>query len=410
MASMIGRGGAVRIAGTLGAIALVLSFGLMPACTSREAVRNQEAPAGGGPAAPVARGDLAAVLYTLVLEDGSLVATNRPEDLERPRSAVFEPEAPMMAEDVLVGGGDRLPPGIHETLVGMRVGERRRVDLAPEQAFGSFDPSRRQAVSSLQRVPKAMAMPLEAFSRRFGKAPEPGDTVRIVPEVPFFPYRILEVGEGQVRMEAMARDGEAHDTTFGVLRVTVREGDILLDLEPRIGAPIQIEGRRGRIVATEGRYFIVDFNHPLAGRMLKLDMEVVGHRAAALFEGASIPWAEDPDACQERAFLEDRPQVVVLHREGCSWCDKLFSETMEDPRVTYLADRFVWCRVDTGNDADLRSRFRQDGTPNVIVLNPEGEIVARQDSYLPAADLNRLLRGALMLLEEESPQSKAPPP
>jgi hypothetical protein len=80
---------------------------------------------------------------------------------------------------------------------------------------------------------------------------------------------------------------------------------------------------------------------------------------------------------------------------------------MTDPRIRRFSDRFVWCSIDTGDDPDLKSRFRQDGTPNVLLINPEGKIVTRRDSFVNAADLNRLLR---LFLEspERFPQAPSP--
>lgn len=369
-------------------IILILMFCLIYWSCSTAPVQHGE---GAAAPSPIAEGDLATIVYTLALEDGTLVATNRASDLSRPRSDFFRASEPILPEDLLVGKSNR-PTGLHKTLVGMRAGERRRVELSPEEAYGNVDRSKRQFFPRRQSVPKRTKMPTEIYKSNFRKQPVEGNTVRLMPH---FPHRVTSVKGGQVFIEAMAQDGDVYSDGMGSTRITVRENDVLLDLEPAMGANISFRGERGRIIDVQKQHFAVDFNHPLAGRLLVLDVEVREVYRAEDLEGIELDWFTDPFAGQEKAFVENLPQVVVLHRQGCYWCERLFEETLTDPRVKYLHDRFVWCQVDTGNDPDLKERFQQDGTPNVLILNPGGDVIDRRDSYLDPAALNRMLRLAL---------------
>lgn len=47
------------------------------------------------------------------------------------------------------------------------------------------------------------------------------------------------------------------------------------DVEPRRGLVIEVDGRRGKIVSTSSGRVRVDFNHPLAGKDLEYDVEVM---------------------------------------------------------------------------------------------------------------------------------------
>ncbi|MDY6769944.1 MAG: FKBP-type peptidyl-prolyl cis-trans isomerase [Candidatus Nanohaloarchaea archaeon] len=62
------------------------------------------------------------------------------------------------------------------------------------------------------------------------------------------------------------------------------------DVEPRRGLVVEIDGRRGKIVSASAGRVRVDFNHPLAGKDLEYDVEVldvvddVEDRVAAVLE------------------------------------------------------------------------------------------------------------------------------
>jgi hypothetical protein len=49
------------------------------------------------------------------------------------------------------------------------------------------------------------------------------------------------------------------------------------NLDPRVGARIQFQGRSGTIIWVGGGRSRIDFNHPLAGKDLVFDVTVVGH-------------------------------------------------------------------------------------------------------------------------------------
>ncbi|MEB3862055.1 MAG: peptidylprolyl isomerase [Desulfurococcales archaeon] len=47
------------------------------------------------------------------------------------------------------------------------------------------------------------------------------------------------------------------------------------NITPRVGQEIEVGGRLGRIIKVTERFAYIDFNHPLAGKKLKIELEVV---------------------------------------------------------------------------------------------------------------------------------------
>ncbi|RKQ95847.1 FKBP-type peptidyl-prolyl cis-trans isomerase SlpA [Kushneria sinocarnis] len=131
--------------------------------------------------------------FTLSLEDGSVVDSTHGK---RPAEFVY--------------GDGNLPPGFERPISGLSAGESGRYEIAPEQAFGQYNP---QNVQTLSR-------------RDFGdhEIPEPGTVMSFTdPNGGELPGVIRSIGERQIE---------------------------------------------------------VDFNHPLAGRTLIFEVEVLDVRPA----------------------------------------------------------------------------------------------------------------------------------
>lgn len=126
-------------------------------------------------------GDFIRLAYTAKLKEGGQV-------IDKADSA-----------PVIVGAGYVLP-GVDSALNELMVGQKKTVEVLPEQAFGSRDPK----------------------------------LVKLVPESEF----------------------RKHNT------------------KPVPGMPIEADNMRGRIVSVTSGRVTVDFNHPLAGKVLVFDLEV----------------------------------------------------------------------------------------------------------------------------------------
>jgi uncharacterized protein YyaL (SSP411 family) len=114
---------------------------------------------------------------------------------------------------------------------------------------------------------------------------------------------------------------------------------------------------------------------------------------AATFRDAAISWREDHDRALADAAKAGKPVVLVLYAEWCGWCKKLFGESLQDPRVTRLRDRFVWVKVNSNQETEYKTRYGQNGFPMIVMIRPDGSIYRKLDGFRDGAALARELRG-----------------
>jgi len=350
-----------------------------------------------GPAedpAKVQAGDIARVEYTASLEDGALARTTLAhvaEDPSRLKAPRYEAPGVFGPEEVPAGGKGAIP-GLGEAVLGMAVGERRTVTLPPEKAYGPRDPKLMARLPRAKRMPRTLDLSAPDYVARFQAFPLPGREVQLTP---YFSARVVEVTERSARLEAIVENGKRFEDSFGTTVVTANDEEITLTLTPRIGAPFEMAGRTGTIAMDDGTTFFVDFNNPLAGRSIVVDVELVSLVKASTLRAEKIPWVEDQDLALAESANRDKPTVLVLYASWCGWSKKLLTETMEDPRIKAMKDRFVWAKIDSDLDKEAGKRYGQEGFPMIVLLDPKGEVVAKIDGYRDAGALAEELDKAL---------------
>jgi len=338
-------------------------------------------------------GDLAMVDYTATLDDGSLFFTTRREkadDAAIKKVAWFTGFSQYGAEAVTVGKAALLP-GVGEALAGMRVGEKKRLNLTPDQAFGQPDPKKTVTFPVSRTLSRQFTLSAEDYVKRVGGFPVAGREVSLVP---YFPAKVVSLTDKEVKLEFQARDGAETVEPFGVTKVGVSGDTITVTLKPVIGAAIPLGQGIGVIMAADGNNMTVDLNNPLAGRKVVIDMELKNLEPAASLPG-DVPWHEDHDTGLAGAKKAGKPAVLVLYADWCSFCKKLFGTTMPDPRITSLSDRFTWIRVNSDKLTELKKRYGQEGYPMVVLFRSDGTVAGKLDGYQEPSVLRAALMGLL---------------
>lgn len=346
----------------------------------------------------VQEGDLAAIHFKVHLADGALVYTSRPQEAEgitSPYKGLIPP--PMSDEPVtiLAGGGGPIP-GLGMIVKGLRNGEQAIRVIPAQHAYGPNDPNGILKFPCRRTQPKTFSLSPKDYVQQFDAFPVVGD---LVPVTPYYPAEVISVARDHVALSAKVEDGKVFDDNFGNTRLQLVDEEIHLVLEPVIGASFEYEGKKGRIVSYDSDQFDVDFNHPLAGQPLYVNLQVESIAKSSEFKDIHLDWVEDHDRGYQLSAEQTKPQVLVLYAKWCGWSKKLLTEALEDPRVKQFKDDFVWVKVDSDTERSYKEFYGQKGFPLTLILDPNGEIIQRLDGYKDGDTLFRALTESRRLLQ-----------
>ncbi len=338
----------------------------------------------------VQKGDLVEVHYTARDEEGKVARTTRGEIAADPKVSKVDGyrSSGEPGPEQVVGGAGSSPFSLGELVLGMEPGQKTSVTVPPERAFGASDPKKKLEFPCARTMPRVVRLAAHEYTSRYQAFPKPGQEVDWVP---YFKARTLEITDTDVALELLAVDGQRVEEEFGVAEIGVAGEEVKITLTPRIGAPFAMQDREGRIVSTDGRSFTVDFNAPLAGKSAIVDVEVVSLVKASALKGKEFAWIEDHDQGLEAGRSQGKPVVLVLYADWCSYCRKLFDETLVDPRIKAVGDSYVWVRVNSDKEKRIHQLYEQNGFPLIVLINGRGETVKKIDGYRDAGTLRREL-------------------
>ncbi|MDY6822760.1 MAG: thioredoxin family protein [Thermodesulfobacteriota bacterium] len=344
----------------------------------------------------IEHGDLVRVHYTARLMDGRLVYTTRKtiaNDGNVDRVDWYQ-DPPAFAPELVTAGTDNPPPGLGKVVLAMADGETKTVKLPAADAFGLANPTLVKQYDRTKTRPRTETIDMKTWSARFDAFPVKGRTYAADG---FLKARVTRVADKAVAVEYFPR-ADTFDRPVGTVTAEVNEDTIDLVLAPEIGSPYTIEGKKGPVTGTvasvDDKTFTVDFNHPLAGKDIRLSIEVVDVTGAENLENIEMQWVEDHDAGLEQAKQENKPMVLVLYAGWCSYSKKLLDETLPAPRIKLLRDDFVWVKVDSAEDPYLKELYGQTGFPLTVVVSPEGDVIKKINGFKPAAAMYTELHAA----------------
>lgn len=340
----------------------------------------------------VQSGDLAWVRYTITDEKGLVGQGSAPagDGTAKTDSAVTSPDQAVPAYPVVAGRPGDVPE-LDMAVIGMHLGERKHLVLPPEKGYGPRDEKRVIAFDRVREVPLKTSLPRVQFNRQFDIQPEKGAQF----DMPPYGRATIDTVTDQEVSFTLRPDLTPMQHDYGTTEVRVDKDKVLYTLTPRIGAQFSYEGKTGAIVATSDKKFTVDFNHPLAGRPVSLDLEVRDFKKASVLAGTSLHWTEDFEAAGTLAKKEDKPMAVMLYADWCAWCKRMFSETLTDPVIAAMADRFVWVKVNSDKNKEFMTRFGQKGFPMMVLLDQQGRVIEKRQGFQQVYPLYEALRHAL---------------
>jgi FKBP-type peptidyl-prolyl cis-trans isomerase 2 len=263
----------------------------------------------------------------------------------------------------------------------MEPGQSKTVNIPPERAFGKPDPKKRQQFPCVRSMPRVVRLSAAEYTARYKAFPKMDQEVEWTP---YFGAKIKEITDTDVALELLAKDGQQVEEPFGQALISANDQEVKITLTPRLGAPFEMQDQEGRIVASDGLSFTVDFNPPLAGKGAVVDLQVVGLTKASAFQDKTISWVEDHDAGLTAARSRQKPLVLVLYADWCNFCKRLFDETLQDPRIKAVHDDFVWLRINSDKEKRYHEQYQQNGFPLIVLMDQDGQVVKKIDGFRDA--------------------------
>lgn len=331
-------------------------------------------------------GDFVKVNYTLKTENGEVIATTIAEIAGNggiSRHALFQ-EYEDYAPEEIVAGKDASLPGLSKAVLDMVEGGKKSVVLKPEEAFGNTDPKKTMQFPLVRKIPFSITMMPEEFYKRFGQFPVVGKELGLDA---YTRVKVSKVQENTAVLKPVVKKRQTVKEPFGTVEIVPGKDDISITLHPVIGSGFEVQGRKGMISVKTDKDFTVDFNHPLAGKKVIVDLEIVVVNKASVFAGLNLAWEEDHDKGLQRLKQEKKPGVLLLYADWCGWCKRLLSETMVDPRIKNMKDEFVWMKINSDKEKRYKSLYGQNGFPLMVFINPNGEVVKKLEGYKDARAL-----------------------
>lgn len=93
-------------------------------------------------------------------------------------------------------------------------------------------------------------------------------------------------------------------------------------------------------------------------------------------------WHSDLEAGQQAAQTSGEPLLLYFWSEDCSYCKEFNAELQNNAALQESVDGYVLVSVEYVNEPELRSEYDVSGTPTIVVLSPDGEMVT---SFVPTS-------------------------
>lgn len=122
--------------------------------------------------------------------------------------------------------------------------------------------------------------------------------------------------------------------------------------------------------------------------------------AALLVGAASAPaqevrWRADYAAARKDAAAAGKPLLLDFAAEWCGPCKRMEATTFRTPAVVAaVVAAVVPVRVDADRDAWLVKAAGIQAFPTLILLSPDGKVIARREGFADAAQVTEFLRQA----------------
>lgn len=253
-------------------IIFLFLFILLTFCTVSNSNKIVKTPEDAEKAKVVEIGDIVEIDYIAMLEDGSIVDTSLKsvaEDEMRKKSKFFKIRSDYKPL-VFRAGNSSIIKGLEENIIDMREGEEKEFIINASEAYGEWKKELTKSYPKEQEYDVFEAVSFDAL-------PISEDEIEVNKTFRWHYWlgKIIDIDNSTrtVVVENLAKNTTIN-LEFGKMFVEAGGDKIKVRLEPTLGAEIETKFGKARVYKSNETDFVLDFNHPLAGKNLKFWVRV----------------------------------------------------------------------------------------------------------------------------------------
>lgn len=340
-------------------------------------------------------GDLAEVDITLSLSDGTILRTTRRDKAElrndSESGSLYENyrKGEIYAPEPLLTGRPGYDDAVSLEIIGKRAGDKGRLVFTPTSGGLAYDEQKVRIFGRMKYLPVYESVSVEDFIRIFGLKPSVGTLVN---KNPYFPSTVTGIADDTVHLKLEIPKKREIDDEIGKTIVTQENDRVTLTLYPVKGAVFKTANMKGRITEIHEEDFVVDFNPPEAGKTLFIDYEIKSVEKKSALSTEKIDWIEDYDQGIQALEHKKMPMLLFLYTDWCPWCKKMAENVFPDAFIRSLGSDFIWTKVNSGDQQDIRDMFDQDSYPTLIMMNSDQSVYRKIEGFQNASQLRKEIR------------------
>lgn len=148
-----------------------------------------------------------------------------------------------------------------------------------------------------------------------------------------------------------------------------------------------VDGSYIRVLSANETHMTVDYNHPLAGKTLEVEVTLNDI-------SKPISWETDVENAVKVSDEEGKAVFVLFTNVTCVDCRRIMLEVLSHPFPLAMKDRFTWVSVDVGIQKDVAQEYGAYELPLIVILK-DGREVKRITEFIPPQLMRLEMEAAL---------------
>ena len=331
-------------------------------------------------------GDVVSINYVMRTEGRVIDTTYEDVAKSSPDASLIASAHPFGFEPLTFSlGSAYVNPEFSTALEDMRVGEKKTFTWPPEKTmWGIRSEERVQLVQRFSTAPRKEAIPTPLFQQAFGIEPATGKEIQL----DYWNSTITETNPEVTVLTHRPVNNSNFQFPGGNITIVFNEDIITMEFVPKLNSTsITSDGRFVTIVFSNETHMVVDYNPPLAGKTLEVEITLVK-------VSNQTAWETNLEAALNQSLQTGKPVFLLFTNIPCVSCRRIELETLTHPLALARKDDFIWAKVDTEIQKDVASEYGAQELPLILILKDKREL-KRITDFLPPEGMRAEMESAL---------------